>query len=100
MDLINIEEAKIEEKAQAKIARFNSKIDLTVKAVKLGSKYWLNLYTDLERQKILSGGERDKIKGIASYLAKNGFLTDSQAKALWKIVKTIQDQTDFILKEE
>lgn len=100
MDLINIEEAKIEEKAQAKIARFNSEIDLTVKAVKLGSKYWLNLYTDLERQKILSGGERDKIKGIASYLAKNGFLTDSQAKALWKIVKTIQDQTDFILKEE
>lgn len=100
MDLINIEEAKIEEKAQAKIARFKSEIDLTVKAVKLGSKYWLNLYTDLERQKILSGGERDKIKGIASYLAKNGFLTDSQAKALWKIVKTIQDQTDFILKEE
>lgn len=100
MDLINIEEAKIEEKAQAKIARFKSEIDLTVKAVKLGCKYWLTLYNDLERQKILSGGERDKIKGIASYLAKNGILTDSQAKALWKIVKKIQDQTDYVLKEE
>lgn len=100
MDLINIEESKIEEKAQAKIARFKSEIDLTVKAVKLGDKYWLNLYNDLERQKILSGGERDKLKGIASYLAKNGILTDSQAKALWKIVKKIQDQTDYILKEE
>lgn len=100
MDLINLEESKTEEKAQAKIARFKSEIDLTVKAVKLGYKYWLNLYNDLERQKILSGGERDKIKGIASYLAKNGILTDSQAKALWKIVKKIQDHTDYVLKEK
>ena len=31
MDLINLEESKTEEKAQAKIARFKSEIDLTVK---------------------------------------------------------------------
>ena len=99
-NLINVEEVKAEEKAEAKVVRFNSEIDLMVKVVKLGHHYWLNLYKDLERQKILSGGERDKIKGIATYLAKNGFLTDPQAKALWKIVKKIQEQTDYILKEE
>ena len=99
LDLSSIEDTKTEEKAEAKVTRFKSEIDLNVKAVQLGHQYWLNLYKDLERQKILSGGERDKIKGIATYLAKNGFLTDPQAKALWKIVKKIQEQTDYVFKD-
>lgn len=99
-DLSDIEDTKTEEKAEAKVTRFKSEIDLNIKAVQLGHQYWLTLYKDLEKLKLLSGGERDKIKGIATYLAKKGILTDPQAKALWKIVKKIQEQTDYILKEE
>ena len=70
------------------------------KTISLGWKYWYSVYEDLERQKILSTGERDMIKGMSVYMKKNNFLSDAQVKKLWKIVQKIEKETDYILKEK
>ena len=99
-DLVDIEEIKDEEKAEAKIARFNSSTDLYAKALILGWQYWYSLYEDLERQKLLSTGERDMIKGMATYMKKYSYLSDAQVKKLWKIVQKIEKETYYVLKEK
>ena len=70
------------------------------KAITLGWHYWYSIYEDLDRQKILSTGERDIIKGMAMYIKRNNFLSDAQVKKLWKIVQKIEKETDYVIKEK
>ena len=99
-DLVDIEESNEEEKAEAKVARFNSVTDMYAKAIALGWQYWYSIYEDLDRQRILSTGERDIIKGMAMYIKKNNFLSDAQVKKLWRIVQKIEKETDYVIKEK
>ncbi len=98
--LVDVEESNDEEKAEAKITRFNNATDMYAKSISLGWHYWYSIYEDLERQKILSTGERDIIKGMAIYIKKYSFLSDAQVKKLWKLVQKIEKETDYVLKEE
>ena len=99
-DLVEVEESNEDEKAEAKVARFNSVTDMYAKAITLGWHYWYSIYEDLDRQKILSTGERDIIKGMAMYIKRNNFLSDAQVKKLWKIVQKIEKETDYVIKEK
>lgn len=99
-ELVDIDESKEEEISYAKVARFNSATDIYAKIITLGWQYWYSMYEDLERQKILSVGKRDIIKGMAIYIKKYGFLSDAQVNKLWKIVQMIENETDYVLKEK
>lgn len=99
-DLVDIREAKIEEASEAKTVKFNNTTDLLAKAVSLGWEYWNNVYQDLERQNLLSYGDRDTIKGMAEYIRRYQYLSDPQIKKLWNIVKKIERETDYIFKEQ
>lgn len=99
-DLVDVKESKDEEKTAAKEARFNSLTELYAKAISLGWKYWFELYEDLEKQKILTGGERDLIKGMSDYIKKKNYLSDAQVMKLWKVVQKIEKDTDYVLKEK
>ncbi|MBO7054310.1 MAG: AIPR family protein [Bacteroidales bacterium] len=97
-DLADSNEFKLEEKSAAKVVRFNDQVDLFAKVHTLGGEYWLEVYEDLERQKLLSPGERGIIKSMGEYLQRGYFLSDAQVKKLWKVVQKIENETDYILK--
>lgn len=99
-DLVDKKEIKTEEHAEAKVARFNTQLDLYVKAVALGWEYWDNVYKDLERQKLLTSGDRDTIRGMAQYLKKYHKLSDAQVNKLWNCVQKIETETDYVMKEK
>ena len=100
-DLVDLEENKNEEKKAAKQVRFDNEMDLWSNASKLGWQYWHNIYEDIERQKLISIKDRDLLRGISEYMKKNNnFITEKQAKSLWKIVRKIEEETDYILKEK
>ena len=97
-ELVDGKEFKDEAKSAAKKAAFESMTDLYVKVNMLGSAYWEKVYNDLERQRLLTLGDRNLIKSMANYL-KRGLLSDGQVKKLWKVVQKIEKETDYIFKE-
>lgn len=89
--LINKSVLKEESKAAAKSRRFNSDIDLEVEFYTKGYEYWISLYNDLEREALLSSGDRDFVKSIASYIKKSSLPTKPQIKRLLKIIYKAED---------
>lgn len=80
-----------ESKAAAKTHKFNSDIDLEVECYSRGAAYWLSFYNDLEREVLLSGGDRDFVKSIASYISRGSLPTKAQIKRLLKIIYKAED---------
>lgn len=90
--LISKEETKTIEDAAKRVHKFNAALDVSVEIFKLGADYWMKVYADLEKNKVLSYGDLDFIKSIAGYIAKSNLLTKRQCDRLVKIVKNVEDK--------
>ena len=98
-ELIDSNEFKEEAKAEEKVARFNSATDLYAKVFVLGSKYWEELYNDIERLQLLTYYDRSFVKSLVGYI-KRGNVSDAQVKKLWKIVDKLEKETDYVMREK
>lgn len=96
--LINAQEMKDETKAAAKAHRFNSDIELEVGVFTKGAAYWMRMYNDLEREQLLSPGDRDFVKSISSYISRGSLPTKMQIKRLFKIITKAEDE-GYIMPE-
>ena len=84
-------ELQEEQKSVAKQHKFNSEIELEVEVYKRGYDYWLQFYNDLETEKLLSGADRDFIKGIAAYIKRGSLPSKLQVRRLHKIINAAED---------
>lgn len=89
--LISKELLKAEEKAAKRARKFNSDIELEVEFYTRGYDYWMKFYNDMEREQILSGGDRDFIKMLASLIVKRSLPGKAQIKRLLKIINKAED---------
>ena len=90
--LISKQETKATEQAAKRAHKFNSKIDASVEIFKLGAPYWMNFYYALTKEELLSYGDCDFVKGIASWISKGSLPTSAQCKRLLKIVEKAEDK--------
>ena len=90
--LVSIEETKSAEHAAIKAHKFNLEIDASVEIFKLGTKYWMKVYSDLVKEEVLSYGDCSFIKGIADYIAKMNLPSPAQCKRLVKIINKAEDK--------
>lgn len=90
--LISMEETKMIEAAAKRVHKFNSNIDASIEVYKLGATYWLQVYNDLMKEKVLSYGDLDFIKGMASYIQRGNLPSTVQCKRLVKIVAKAEDK--------
>lgn len=90
--LISKEETKAVEAAAKQAHKFNSDIDAGIEIFKLGAQYWMNVYTMLSKEKILSYGDIEFVKSIAGYIQRGNLPTSSQCKRLVKIVNKAEDK--------
>ena len=89
--LISNEILKEESKAAAKERKFKSELDFEVECFRRGAKYWTLFYNDLESNVLLSGGDRDFVKSIASYINNNKLPSKAQTKRLLKLIYKAED---------
>jgi len=90
--LISKEETKAVEVAAKRAHKFNSDIDAGVEVFKLGSQYWMKVYSDLSKESILSYGDLDFVKSIAGYIQRGSLPSAAQCKRLLKIVAKAEDK--------
>lgn len=96
--LVNVNEGKEEAKAAAKEHRFNSDIELEVEVFNKGYAYWMDFNKGLEKENLLSPGDRDFVKSIASYVSRGSLPTKAQIKRLLKIINKAEDE-GYIMPE-
>ena len=96
--LISKEETRTVEQAARRAHKFNSKIDVSVEIFKLGSPYWMNVYNALTKEELLSYGDCDFIRSIASYIGKGSLPSTAQCRRLLKIVEKAEDK-GYIMPE-
>ena len=64
-----------------------------LKFFNLGADYWMKVYNDLSKENVLSYGDLDFIKSIATrFIAKMVLPSPAQCKRLLKIVNNIEDK--------
>lgn len=90
--LISKEETRTVEAAAKREHKFNVKLEAGVEIVKLGAAYWMKFYNDMTKANILSYGDLDFIKSIASVVAKYNIPTPRQCDRLVKIVNLAEDK--------
>lgn len=90
--LISKEETRVVEQAARRAHKFNSKIDASVEIFKLGQDYWMNVYNSLINEELLSFGDCDFIRGVASYMGRGQLPTSAQCKRLLKIIEKAEDK--------
>lgn len=90
--LISKEETKANEQAAKRVHKFNSKIDASLEIFKMGAPYWMNFYHALTKEELLSYGDCDFVKGIASWISRGSLPTSAQCKRLLKIVEKAEDK--------
>ena len=56
------------------------------------------MYNDLEREQLLSPGDRDFVKSISSYISRGSLPTKMQIKRLFKIITKAEDE-GYIMPE-
>ena len=72
--------------------KFNSKIDASVEIFKLGSSYWMNVYNALMKEEVLSYGDCDFIRSIASYIGRGSLPSPAQCRRLLKVIEKAEDK--------
>ena len=90
--LISKEETKATEKAAKRAHKFNSKIDASVEIFKLGAPYWMGVYNALAKEELLSFGDCDFIRSIASYIGRGSLPSPAQCRRLLKIVEKAEEK--------
>src|SRR5574344_24316 len=90
--LASLKENKAVAQSANKTHKFNSLIDAELELFKLGVPYWMKVYNDLVKESVLSFGELEIIKGIASYMSKGNLPSAAQCKRLLKIIAKAEDK--------
>lgn len=91
--LVPKEETKATEAAAKRAHKFNSNIDASVEIFNLGVEYWMKVYNDLLKENVLSYGDLDFIKSIATkIIAKMNLPSSAQCKRLLKIIHNVEDK--------
>lgn len=90
--LISKEETKATEQAAKRAHKFNSKIDVSVEIFKLGAPYWMGVYNSLTREEILSYGDCEFIRSIATIISRASLPSPAQCRRLLKIVEKAEDK--------
>ena len=94
--LISKKETKANEQAAKRAHKFNSKIDISVDIFRLGASYWMNVYQSLTKEEILSYGDCDFIRSVATYISRGSLPSSAQCRRLIKIIEKAEDK-GFIL---
>lgn len=89
--LVSTDLLKDEEKAAKRARKFNSDIDLEVEFYTRGYDYWMKFHNDMEREGVVSGGDIDFIKSLASYIVRGSLPSKPQIKMLLKIITKAED---------
>ena len=89
--LVSTDLLKNEERAAKRTRKFNSDIDLEVEFYTRGYDYWMKFYNDMEKEQVISCGDRDFIKSLASYIIKGSLPSKAQIKKLLKIITKAED---------
>lgn len=89
--LVSTDLLKDEEKAAKRARKFNSDIDLEVEFYTRGYDYWMKFHNDMEREGVVSGGDIDFIKSLASYIVRGSLPSKPQIKKLLKIITKAED---------
>lgn len=90
--LVSAEEAKSDAASAKKEHKFNADIDASIEIFKFGKDYWLKVYSDLEKERVVSAGDLEFIKSIANYIGRNSLLYPAQCKRLIKIISKAEDK--------
>ena len=90
--LISKEETKATERAAKRAHKFNSKVDVSVEIFKLGSSYWKKVYNALMKEELLSYGDCDFIRSIASCIGRCSLPSSAQCRRLLKIIEKAEDK--------
>lgn len=90
-DLRDIKEVKEEARQAQKERKFNNEIDATVEIFNLGYNYWMNVFKKVEKERVISSGDKMFVKSIADIIHRNGLPTPAQAKRLIKIFNAAED---------
>lgn len=89
--LVSSEIRKSDEASATRAHKFNSEIDASVEIFSLGTDYWMNVYHELLKESVLSFGELEFIKGIASYIKRTSLPSAAQCKRLIRIINKAED---------
>ncbi len=98
-DATNADYEKEESRSHERQARFNMATDMYAKFISLGADYLNRVYTDMDRLHLLSGKDREIVRGAAISVSRMT-LTDRQAKRLAKIFKQLEEETSYIIPEK
>ncbi|MBD5636242.1 MAG: AIPR family protein [Clostridia bacterium] len=90
--LVSSEIRKSDEASAKRAHKFNSKIDASIEIFSLGTDYWMNVYNELLKESVLSFGELEFIKGIASYIKRTSLPSAAQCKRLIRIINKAEDK--------
>lgn len=90
--LVSSEIRKSDEASAKRAHKFNSEIDASIEIFSLGTDYWMNVYNELLKENVLSFGELEFIKGIASYIKRNSLPSVAQCKRLIRIINKAEDK--------
>lgn len=90
--LISKDETRMVEKAARRAHKFNSKIDASVEIFNLGRSYWMKVYDAWVKEELLSYGDCEFVRSIASYIGRNQLPTPAQCRRLLKIVEKAEDK--------
>lgn len=96
--LVSAEQRKSDEGQAKRAHRFNSQIDVAVEIFKAGAEYWMQVYSQLSKENVLSWGELDFIQSIAKYIHRGSLPTSAQCKRLVKII-TKAENFGYIMPE-
>ena len=97
--LISKQDTKDIERAAKKEHRFNMDIDNEVEIFKLGFNYWNRVYTEINKEGILSYGDISFLKNVAEYAKKYKLLSKAQCKRLGRIIEKAEDK-GYIMPEK
>ena len=90
---VSQKEIKTTEAAAKRAHKFNSNIEASVEIFNLGADYWMRVYNELLKENVLSYGDLDFIKSIATrFIAKMVLPSSAQCKRLLKIVSNVEDK--------
>lgn len=96
--LISKDETRVAEQAARRAHKFNSKIDASVEIYNLGAPYWMNVYTAFVKEELLSYGDCEFVRGVASCIERGQLPSSAQCRRLLKIVEKAEDK-GYIMPE-
>lgn len=89
--LVSLNDQKVVEQQAKRAHRFNANVDNQVEIFKLGARYWMEVYNALRSERILSTGDVELIRNIATQISGGRLPISSQCKRLMKVIEKAED---------